>query len=76
MIQALAILDLCDAPGNIGAHLDLAIVQLKEIMEPNPFLKQTADQLLLNGSGCLASAPMRQIESIRSREDFDLIAVT
>lgn len=32
MEQALALLDACDAPGEVGANLDLAICRLREVL--------------------------------------------
>lgn len=31
--EALQILDVIEAPGNIGAHVDLAICQLKDVLQ-------------------------------------------
>jgi len=33
MEQALELLDECDAPGEIGANLDLAICRLREVLQ-------------------------------------------
>ena len=34
MEQALALLDDCDPAGHVGAHLDLAICRLREMLDP------------------------------------------
>ena len=34
MEKALALLDDCDPAGHIGAHLDLAICRLREMLDP------------------------------------------
>ena len=44
MEQALALLDQCDAPGDVGANLDLAICRLRDVLarhghDPSPSLR-------------------------------------
>lgn len=40
--EALALLDRCDAPGEIGAQLDHAMQRLKTLIAPQPFPQQEA----------------------------------